>query len=303
MTFQQIRYVLEIARCGSISKATRNLFVAQPYLSNLLRDLEQEIGIQIFIRTNRGVELTREGSEFLGYVRPLIEQHDKILEMYQGGIEPGVHFSVSTQRYPFITKSFVEFMQAQTADKYEYHIREVGMYRVIEDVYEAKSELGIIFISNTNERFLKKVLSSKGLDFHEIKRITPCVYFGKHHPMAAVEAVRIGDMSIFPYAVFEEDDSISIDFSEEVVLYDFVPSKKMIYLADRATMMNLLAHTDAYSVGSGILPPGYADACITARPILGHENEMKLGWIKRTGRAITEEMTAFVEQVTRNIES
>ena len=303
MTFQQNRYIHEIARCGSISKATRPHFVAQPYLSSLVKDLEGEIGIQIFTRTNRGVELTREGREFLGYVRPLIEQHDKILDMYRsGGVEPGVHFAVSTQRYPFITQSFVELIGEQTADKYEYHIREVGMYRVIEDVYEGRSELGIIFISDMTERFIKRVLGSKGLEFHEIKRITPCVYFGEQHPMAAREAVQIGEMAPYPYAIFEEDDSISLDFSEEVVLYDFVPAKKVIYLTDRATMMNLLAHSDAYSIGSGILPPGYAADGITARPILGHEKEMKLGWIKRVGRAATEVMADFVRRVTANIE-
>ncbi|MDT8902032.1 LysR family transcriptional regulator [Anaeroselena agilis] len=302
MTFQQIKYVLEIARCGSISKATKNLFVAQPYLSNLLKELEAEIGITIFIRNSKGVELTDAGKEFIGYVKPLLEQREKILEMYSSQkFSPTFHFSVSLQHFPFVIKSFVEFFYSKKPEKYELHVREVGMYRVISDVFDKKSDIGIIYISDMTERFIKKVLSSKKLEFHEIARITPCVFFNKNHPMANKEQIEIREMQEYPFISFEREAFAALDYSEEVILRGFAPTQKSIYIEDRATIINLLTHTDAFSIGSGILPHGYQDQEIISRPIAHYEGYVKLGYITHASTVLNDDLHEFIDSVRRNI--
>ncbi len=108
MKFHQIKYVAEIARCGSINKAAAKLFVSQSSISSALKELEAEIKIPIFKRSNQGVELTAEGRQFLSYANSLLERKEYIESLYASThVEPEAQFSISTQRYPFAVDAFV----------------------------------------------------------------------------------------------------------------------------------------------------------------------------------------------------
>ncbi|NLK37179.1 MAG: LysR family transcriptional regulator [Epulopiscium sp.] len=300
MTFQQIKYVMEIAECGSINKATQKLFIAQPYLSSKLKELENEIGITLFTRSNKGVFLTEAGKEFLSYAKPLYEQREKLLEMYSGETrEYPLRFSISSQRYPFIVQAFLNFYHDKNLDQYEFCMKETGMYEVIDDVFERKSEIGIIFISDMSKKFIGRVLEWKGIEFEELKSITPCVFFKKDHPMASKKVIKIEEMAPYPYVVFEREKGAAIDYAEEIALHDFKHSGKRIIVADRATMYNILSHTEGFSIGSGILPAGYAIENLCSAPIANHDGEMKLGWIKLKNSPISEEMAEFLEHIKK----
>ncbi|MCB8563925.1 LysR family transcriptional regulator [Fusobacterium ulcerans] len=302
MTFQQIQYIIEISRCGSISKASKNLYVAQPYLSKLLKELEEEMGITIFNRNIKGVDLTDEGKEFINHVRPLLEQKKKIIEMYsQHKTNPTMYAAVSTQRYPFVIKAFIEFFKEKITDKFEIHIREVGMYKVINDVYSKRSTIGIIFISELTEKFLKKVLASKDIEFYAIVKLTPCVFFHKNHPLAQKDEISINDLYDFPFASFEEDASSSMDFAEEFLLYDFNLIEKKIFVEDRGTMINILTNTRAFSIGTGILPTGYAGPEIISKPIIQYKDEIRLGWIKLSNTKLDNGMDLFIENIKNTV--
>ena len=121
MTFQQLTYVVEISKCGSINKAAHKLFLSQSGISTAVRELEEELGIKFFVRSNRGVEFTPEGKEFLGYAVSLLEQKQRIESLYgesRSTIAP-VHFSVSTQRYPFTEDAFLEMLQQNQENRYQ----------------------------------------------------------------------------------------------------------------------------------------------------------------------------------------
>ena len=196
MTLQQIRYILEISRCGSISKAAQQLLLTQPYLSSILKDLENELGITIFRRDRRGVTLTEEGREFLYYARPMLEQEQRIEALYsKRTAKPPLHVSISTQRYPFVIQAFMRFFQKWDPERYEICLRECGMYHVINHVYEKKSDLGIIFLSGSTEAFIRKYLDIRNIQFNEIVSIAPCVFFHKDHPMARHAEVDMEEMA------------------------------------------------------------------------------------------------------------
>ena len=298
MTLQQVRYVLEISRCGSISKAAQILCLTQPYLSNILRDLENELHIIIFTRGRKGVTLTEAGKEFLQYARPLLEQEDRILELYAHHIEkPSFHFSISTQRYPFIIKSFYQFFKKTDPQQFEIHLRESSMDLVIRDVYERRSDLGIIFLSSATENFILKYLAVRDLEFNEIVSISPCVFFRKTHPMAVCEEVDLSLMRLYPFASFESSAAISIDFAEEALLLDTTAFDRRFYVIDRGTMINILTHTDAFSIGTGILSDGFAGPELTSRPIQGHHQDIRIGWIQPKNTAVSDEISAFIQEV------
>lgn len=302
MTFQQLKYILEIARCGSINKAASNLFISQSNISNSVKELEKELNIIIFDRTNKGVDLTNKGKEFISYIRPLIEQKEKIEQFYSSEVsEPLLSFSVSSQRYPFTVDAFINFINQRNVNRYDLHIKETDMYQVIDDIYNNKSDVGIIFLSDMTEKFIRKVLKSKNIEFNEIRRVKPHVFVKNTHPFANYEMVNINDLYDFPYVAFAQENGISLDFSEEVALIDFKYSKKTIYIHDRATAYNIIANTDAFSIGSGIIPKGYGDERIITIPIANNTQEMKLGWIKLKGKQLTNEVIDFVSCLEKSI--
>lgn len=96
MTLQQLKYVIEVARSQSINKAAQRLFISQPSLSNALKELEEELGIKIFLRSNKGIIITSEGSEFLGYARQVVEQAELLESRYTNTTSPQKFFGVST---------------------------------------------------------------------------------------------------------------------------------------------------------------------------------------------------------------
>ena len=161
MTLQQLRYALTIAGCGSMNEAAKRLFLSQPSLSETVKELEQEIGLQIFMRSNRGIIITPEGEEFLGYARRVIDQYG-ILKARYVEKQRKEKFSVSMQHYTFAVKAFVETVKKAGMDSYEFAANETTTYDVMENVRNFKSEIGVLYLNDFNEQVLMKIIREKG---------------------------------------------------------------------------------------------------------------------------------------------
>ena len=138
MTFQQLEHIVEISKCGSINKAAQKLFLSQSGISTAVRELENELGIRVLARSNRGVEFTPEGKEFLSYAVSLLEQKRGIESLYgeaRNAAAP-VRFSVSCQRYPFAVDAFLRLLRIAGENRFRFGLRETGMDGVIDDVYD-----------------------------------------------------------------------------------------------------------------------------------------------------------------------
>ena len=197
MTFQQLTYVVEISKCGSINKAAHKLFLSQSGISTAVRELEEELGIKFFVRSNRGVEFTPEGKEFLGYAVSLLEQKQRIESLYgesRSTIAP-VHFSVSTQRYPFTEDAFLEMLQQNQENRYQYTLKETSMDGVIDDVYDHRADIGVIFLTKLTEKIVCRLLDGRELDLPRAGGgASPAYTSGKDIPLAQLEQ-RVGGRS------------------------------------------------------------------------------------------------------------
>lgn len=281
MTFLQLNYVTEIYNCGSINKAAQNLFVSQSSLSNSIRELEDELGIKIFIRSNRGIILTDDGREFITQIRPIIEQQKKVEKFYSDRDENSCAIlKISSQRYPFCADAFVNMLRENTFEKFEFTFKETDMDKVIENVSQRKSDIGILFLSDMSEKFMNRILSANDLEYNEIARIRPHVFINKDHVLAGKEHINLSELTDYPYIVFSKKDNTTSNYSEEAVFCGSLDFKKIIYVNDRATVYNIIGHTDAFTTGSGILPAGYAPDNITSIPIGDNLDYMRLVWIK-----------------------
>lgn len=301
MTFQQLTYVVEISKCGSINKAAHKLFLSQSGISAAVRELEEELGIQFFVRSNRGVEFTPDGKEFLSYAISLLEQKQRIERMYGTRDEATpARFSVATQRYPFTEDAFLQMLRATTEPRYRFSIKETAMDTVINDVFEHRADIGVIFITDLTEKMIRRLLDTRDLEFHEVASVAPCVYLRKEHPLSNLEAVSDADLVNFPYISFEHTLGAAADFSEEYHMPFSKRPDRCITVSDRATMMNILAQTDAYTTGSGLLVDSAISQAVVSVPLTA-KSDIRIGWIIPCGSRISSQAEEFIHLLETSV--
>lgn len=199
MKLQQLRYVVKVAECGSITEASRRLFVSQPSITASIRDLENEMGVRIFERTNKGVVVSEEGETFLGYARQVLDQADLLEGKYKGASEQVPHFSVSCQHYSFAVNAFVDVIREFGAARYDFTLREEQTHEIIEDVAHMKSELGILYLSEHNREIIERMLAANELVFEGLFCATPHVFVCADHPLAHHASVTLEDLEDYPF--------------------------------------------------------------------------------------------------------
>lgn len=292
MTLQQLRYAIEIANSGSMNEAAKRLFVSQPSLSNAIKELESELGITIFERNNRGISISAEGMEFLGYARQIIEQTEFMENRYTGKKRSPIYFSVSTQHYAFVVDAFVRLMKERDVAEYNFSLRETQTYEIIEDVRTLRSDLGILYINESNYKVMNKLFSDGNLKFTPLFNTNPHVYVRAGHPLAAKETILLDDILPFPYITFEQGDNNSLHFSEEML--SFTQIEKNIKVTDRATLTNLLLGSDSYTIGTGIMASALNGNGLVTIPYDSNE-VFTVGWIAHKDRKPSEIMSAYIE--------
>ena len=296
MTITQLRYVITISQANSMNEAARHLFISQPSLSASVKDLEEEIGIELFRRTNRGVMVTPEGEEFLGYARQVVEQYQLIETRYVEKKEVKKKFSVSMQHYTFAVNAFVEMVKQFGMDEYEFAIHEEKTYEVIEDVKNFKSEIGILYLNGFNRKVLTKLFQEYGLEFHEILRCGVYVYLWKGHPLAQKEEIALEELEQYPCLSFEQGDYNSFYFAEEVLsTYEY---KQLIKANDRATMLNLMMGLNGFTLCSGIICEELNGSEYCAVKLKSDE-VMTIGYLSRKGTAISSLGQKYLEELAK----
>ena len=298
MTLQQLRYVIEVAKTGSMNVAAKQLFVSQPSLSMAIKELENDVHISIFERTTKGVVITAEGEEFLGYARQIINQVELLEDKYIEAGQIKKKFGVSAQHYSFAVKAFVEMVKGFDMDKYEFAIREARTYDVIHDVVTGKSEIGILYTNEFNEKVLNKIFKDNQLEFIHLFTCQGYAYLWKNHPLAGKKVIALEELQDYPCLSFEQGDNNSFYFAEEILsTYDF---KKTIKSNDRATNLNLMVGLNAFTLCSGIICEELNGSDYIAVK-LAEEVTMDIGYIKRAHMNISEIGELYIEEIKKYV--
>ena len=299
MTLQQLRYVIEVAKTGSMNVAAKQLFVSQPSLSMAIRELENDVHISIFERTTKGVVITAEGEEFLGYARQIINQVELLEDKYIEAGQIKKKFGVSAQHYSFAVKAFVEMVKGFDMDKYEFAIREARTHDVIHDVVTGKSEIGILYTNDFNEKVLNKIFKDNQLEFIHLFTCQGYAYLWKNHPLAGKKVIALEELQDYPCLSFEQGDNNSFYFAEEILsTYDF---KKTIKSNDRATNLNLMVGLNAFTLCSGIICEELNGSDYIAVK-LAEEVTMDIGYIKRAHMNISEIGELYIEEIKKYVD-
>lgn len=299
MTFQQLKYVITVAETGTITEAAGKLYVSQPSLTKAIHELEKEMNIVIFNRTNKGISLSREGDEFLGYARQVLDQAAILEDKYKGGHGGKKKFCVSTQHYSFAVNAFVDLIKQYGQDEYDFSLRETQTYEIIEDVARMRSEIGILFLNDFNEIVMDKILKSHDLEFHLLFIAKPHVFISRNHPLAGREIITNEELEQYPYLSYEQGEHNSFYFSEEI--FSPFERKKNIRVRDRATLFNLLIGLNGYTVCSGVIDEKLNGKDIIAVP-LAQESNMRIGYISHRKGLISRVGNSYLEALNQYLQ-
>ena len=298
MTLQQLKYVVTVAETGTITEAAGELYISQPSLTNAIHELEREMQIVIFNRTNKGISLSKEGDIFLGYARQVLEQAEILEDKYKGEGSGKKQFCVSTQHYSFAVNAFVDLIKKYGQEEYDFSLRETQTYEIIEDVAKMRSEIGILFLNDFNEKVITKILKSNELEFHDLFVAKPHVFISRRHPLADRQIITNEELESYPYLSFEQGEHNSFYFSEEI--FSASERKKNIRVRDRATLFNLLIGLNGYTVCSGVIDKKLNGKDIIAVP-LADESDMRIGYITHRKGMLSRLGTTYLDALSKYI--
>lgn len=299
MTLQQLKYAITVAQTGTITEAAEKLYISQPSLTNAIHELEKEMNIEIFTRTNKGIIVSKDGEDFLGYARQVLEQAEVLEDKYKGGGGGKKKFCISTQHYSFAVNAFVDLIKKYGQDEYDFSIRETQTYEIIEDVAKMNSELGIIFMDDFNDVVLNKILKSNDLEFHQLYSAKPHVFISRRHPLAGKQIITNEQLEAYPYLSYEQGEHNSFYFSEEI--FSTYERKKNIRVRDRATLFNLLIGLNGYTVCSGIIDKKLNGKDIIA-VALADEKDMRIGYITHRKGMISRLGNTYIEALKKYLQ-
>lgn len=292
MTLQQLIYAVKIADTKSMNKAAAELYVSQPALSSTIRDLEEELHIEIFIRTNRGIVITTEGEEFLSYARQMVELNYMIEERYLDSKKRKNKFSVSMQHYSFAVEAFMKLAREFAPGEFELAVHETKTNEVIENVRNYRSELGILYLNDFNRKAMQKIFADNDLEFTELFQCDVYVYLSNLHPLADQKKINFEELEDYPCLSFEQGDKNSFYFAEE--MFSTMEHRQIIKADDRATMLNLMVGMNGYTLCSGIICEELNGDGYAAIP-LDTEEKMTIGYVKRKGMHISMLGNKYIE--------
>lgn len=277
MRIQQLEYLERIVEAGSINEAAKRLFLTQPSLSNAVKELENEMGIQIFQRSSGGISLTAEGREFMTYSKQILDQVNLMNERYKNRQQRKQSFSVSAQHYAFVVHAFVELIKSVNANEYQFTLRETETQNIFNDLAQFKSELGILYTNGFNQKIMQRLFKENNLVFTPLFVAKPHIFVSRYNPLTSKSSVNLSDLEDFPYLSYEQGEVNSFYFSEEIL--STLSHKKSIKVSDRATIFNLMVGLNGYTISSGIISSKLNDDKIVAIP-LNVDDDITMGWLK-----------------------
>jgi len=297
MTILQLKYVVVISTSVSMREASGKLFVSQPALSATIKDLEEELGIRIFDRTNKGIKLTEEGTEFLGFAKQAVSQYEIVEHKYLNPEDGKDYYTISMQHYVFAVHAFISAINTRNAKAFSYLINETRTDEVLTDVRNYKSEIGILAFSESNKNVMNKLFREYELVFHPLMVCDTYAYLSKSHPLADRTELSLEQLSDYPCVTFDQTNETEFYLSEEALSgYEF---KKIIKTNDRATSCEILTTLNGFAIGTGMMIDSNAlkDAFVSIK--LKEEDPLTIGYIIKKNHLLSDFGQLYVQELEK----
>ena len=241
MNILHIKYAVEVARLGSVSKATETLFTAQPNISRSIRELENDLGIEIFSRSAKGMVLTPEGEEFIGYAKGILKQIDQVETLYKENSPKKQRFSISVPRACYISEAFAQFSKTINSNPAEFFYKENNSARTITNIIENDYKLGIIRYAEMHDQHFKEMLEEKGLSYELVAEFSYQLLMSRDNPLATKSEITLDDLS--DYIEINHADPYVPSLPLSKVIKEELPDRidRRIFIFERGSQFDLLS--------------------------------------------------------------
>ena len=295
MNFQQCRYVEVVARVGSFSQAAKELYMTQPNLSCSIKDLENELGVQLFTRSNTGARLTEDGHDFLKYAKRIIGELDLLQQRYHDEFKKS--FTVASHHYDFLSMPLAKVAQEFKQDYQAFQTIETTTKKILDSVASFEADLGIIYLDDENEHILTSALQYHDLEFTSLGEFPTRVFLRRDHPLAHKSVISETDLKGYNQIRFRQEHS-GLNFDEDAL--DIHDQQRILYSNDRGTVMNLLCATDAYASGLGIVNSFVKDQIV----LIPLQNSPKhtLGYVTNRKKKLSDIGASFINEIKLSLE-
>lgn len=288
MNIKQLRYVVAIANSGTFREASEQLFVSQPSMSIAIKDLESELGFQIFERTNTGTNLTIEGERFYEQAQSVLHNFENFESKYSKPRESERSFSVASQHYDFLAPVGVDFAKKNPEIK-NFRIFESTTYSILQEVAQGHSELGIVYLNKHNRGGIIRMLDKLELEYEELFLSQTHIYLRKGHPLASRKSINGKDLRTLDRVRFTQENEQFLYYSEDLV--ETFENTFIYNATDRATLNGILERTDAYATGLGFIDHASVHN-VTVVPMDG-DNGNSLILVKHRGHILTNAASSY----------
>ena len=297
MTLQQLKYFITVVEKGSISKAAESLFIAQPSLTAAIQKLEEEFQLKLFKRTNKGVVLSHEGEEFLGYARQILLQVNALESKYVDQQDVRRDFSVSSQHLHFANNAYINLLKRFDLPKYRFNLIETSTYNVIENVASMISEIGVLGYSEFSQEFLFEIFERKNLIYTELAVVPGRIFVSDNHPLYGRKSVQYEDLYEYPCIIYDQGEQNALYLSESSPKVMNHP--KQIHITDRGTSFQLMRSLNAFTTDTGVVID-YADEFPSI--LLEPAEERHVGYLTHKNLILSDLGEAYIDEMKRVVE-
>lgn len=295
LNIMHMKYACEVAHTGSLSKASEKLFVAVPNLSRSIKELETDLGITIFDRTVKGMRLTAQGEEFMGYAKRILSQIDEVEQLYRGTLAQKQHFSISVPRASYIAEAFAEFSKSLSDADAELFYKETNSQRTIKNILENDYKLGILRYAESYDVYFKSLLDEKNLHYELVTEFTYRPVMSINHPLANAEQVTFDDLA--PYIEVAHADPYVPSLPLSKVVKDELPDnvRRRIFVYERASQFELLSRNPQTFMWVSPIPQNLLDRYqLVEKPCVDNTRRYRDILIYRKNYRLTEMDQQFI---------
>lgn len=301
MNVLHLKYAVEVAKAGSISKAAEALYMNQPNLSRAIKELEASLGITIFGRSAKGMYVTPEGEEFLEHAKKILQQIDEMEAFYKAGVPAQQRFSISAPRASYISEAFVQFSKGLTKERAEIYYKETNAMRVVNNVLSGDFKLGILRYAACYDKYFKGMLEEKGLAHELVTEFHYVLAMSREHPLAEKEEIAFADLRTYIEIAHADPYVPSVPLA--MVKKEELPDDmdRRIFVFERASQFELLSQNHETFMWLSPVPQTLLDRYgLVERVCRENQKQYKDVLIYRKDYRLTELDRAFITELCRS---
>ncbi len=298
MNLLHLKYAIEVAKTGSINKVAEALLIAQPNLSRSIKDLEADLGIQIFERTVKGMLLTPEGEEFISYANDILSQIESVEKLYKNGVPIKRRFSVSVPRATYISEAFAQFSKNLPKESVEIFYKETNSSRTIKNITYDDYKLGIVRYAENYDKYFKSMFDEKGLTYELISEFHYVLLMKKDSPLVSLREIHFSDLENL--IEIAHADPYVPTLSAAKVKKEELPDNvnRRIFVFERASQFDLLSENSDIFMWVSPIPQKVLDRySLVQRECVDNKKIYKDVLVYKKDHKLTELEKSFITEV------